>query len=450
MALNLNDLSGNSNTLTNNNGTTEVTTSLPFAASSIAADLEAGSNQYLSAADSVSLSITQSLTLQGWVKFETLPSGDNKGFIVKGTNTSDKRSYSLMFQEDSGTYYLRSILSSDGAYAAGNDVRVSWSPSTGVWYHVAMVYDHTVPEVKFFVNGVQQGTDQAVSATSLYNSDIGLEIGGTAFGLNYLDGQVDDIRIYNIARSEAQIAGDDDVEISSFTNVVAYYPFEVLGSPSSSLSPSASVSASISPSASVSPSASLSPSSSASASLSPSSSVSASPSPSSSISPSSSTSPSSSASASISPSSSVSRSVSPSPSAGYSLYSRGDEASLPANTNDLQTTYTDDEEANVATRNDIYIEQEAALQYMIHQFKDFVGSQTECSVQWEGKSDLAPNLSAVYLEIYNRNTSAWEQLDSDNTAGADVDFELEGKIADLTNYKDVSNVITCRVYQLAI
>lgn len=232
MALVLTDASGNNNTLTNVNTASEYTLSLPFSQSSTAADLELDSTQYFSAGDSVSLSITQSLTLQGWVRFETVPSADNRGFITKGTNTDNKRSYSLMFQHDAGTHYLRCIFSSDGSYQAGNDVRVSWTPSADTWYHVAAVYDHTAPNIKFYVNGVQQGDTQSVTLTAIYNSDIGLQVGGTAFGLNSHDGQIDDIRIYNVARTQPQIAADYNVEITTFTNVAAYYPFEsTLGAP---------------------------------------------------------------------------------------------------------------------------------------------------------------------------------------------------------------------------
>lgn len=84
---------------------------------------------------------------------------------------------------------------------------------------------------------------------------------------------------------------------------------------------------------------------------------------------------------------------------------------------------------------------------MVHQFKDFVGSNTGCNLNFEGKSTLAPSTSTVYLQIYNRNTPTWETVDSDNTANADTDFIMSANIADLTNYKDGSNVISCRVYQ---
>jgi hypothetical protein len=61
---------------------------------------------------------------------------------------------------------------------------------------------------------------------------------------------------------------------------------------------------------------------------------------------------------------------------------------------------------------------------------------------------LAPSLSTVYLQIYNTSSDEWETVDSDNSSNADTDFSLIASMEDLTNYKNISNVISCRVYQL--
>jgi len=73
-----------------------------------------------------------------------------------------------------------------------------------------------------------------------------------------------------------------------------------------------------------------------------------------------------------------------------------------------------------------------------------------CTLEWEGQTNLAPSLSTVYLQIFNRYTPAWQTVDTDNTSSADTDFVLTANIADLTNYKDANNVIVCRVFQLDI
>lgn len=215
-------------------------------------------------------------------------------------------------------------------------------------------------------------------------------------------------------------------------------------SPSSSPSFSGSNSLSPSPSTSVSVSISVSPSSSISVSESASISHSATNSPSPSISPS--LSPSSTLSAS--PSSSTSPSASPS--AGFAMFTRDDQSSLPSNDNDLTTQYTEQEEEDVSVRDDTRVGQAGTLQYMIHQFKKFVGSQTYALIEAEVQSTLDPRYSTVYLQIYNRNSSTWETIDSNSTSDSDVDFELSAVVSDLTNYKDASNVVSCRIYQLAI
>jgi hypothetical protein len=132
------------------------------------------------------------------------------------------------------------------------------------------------------------------------------------------------------------------------------------------------------------------------------------------------------------------------------MFTRDDQSSLPSNDNDLTTQYTEQEEEDVSVRDDTRVGQAGTLQYMIHQFKKFVGSQTYALIEAEVQSTLDPRYSTVYLQIYNRNSSTWETIDSNSTSDSDVDFELSAVVSDLTNYKDASNVVSCRIYQLAI
>ena len=174
-------------------------------------------------------------------------------------------------------------------------------------------------------------------------------------------------------------------------------------------------------------------------------------SPSASVSPSASTSPSISPSSSLSPSASISPSASssPSPSSGFSNNTREENSVLPSGDNDLSTMYTEIEDTYISKRDNIYVGQVGALEYMIHQFKTFVGQNSKCKIEWEGMSTLAPDLSPVYLQIYNQISGLWETIDIMDDADEDINFQLRGKIPDLTNYVN-SMVISCRVYQLAI
>lgn len=121
---------------------------------------------------------------------------------------------------------------------------------------------------------------------------------------------------------------------------------------------------------------------------------------------------------------------------------------LPANDDDLETNYTEQDVIDVSLNNEVYVDQEGAEEYMIHQFKDFVGNRASCTPYWEGKSDLAPSSSIVKLQAYNYNTTTWDDIDTDNASDANTDFVLTNTIADLTDYLQ-GGVITCRVYQNA-
>lgn len=123
---------------------------------------------------------------------------------------------------------------------------------------------------------------------------------------------------------------------------------------------------------------------------------------------------------------------------------------LPANDNDLETPYTNQDVIDVATDDGTRVGQTGALEFMIHQYKNFVGNNTHCTLTWNGQTDLDPSLSTVYLQIYNRDTTTWENVDSYSASTVSTDFNLSGEILDLTNYKDASNVISSRIYQEAI
>jgi hypothetical protein len=121
---------------------------------------------------------------------------------------------------------------------------------------------------------------------------------------------------------------------------------------------------------------------------------------------------------------------------------------LPLGILDLETSYSAGDLTDVATKDDVRVAQTATSEYAIHQFKDYVGTSANCNLEWEGQTNFAPSLSTVYLQIFNRDTPAWQTVDTDNTSAANTDFILTANIPDLTNYKDTSNVIVCRVYQL--
>ena len=103
------------------------------------------------------------------------------------------------------------------------------------------------------------------------------------------------------------------------------------------------------------------------------------------------------------------------------------------------------------TDNGVYVDQSANGEFSLFLFKDKNNSQDMFIVRWNGKSTRAPSLSTVYLQVFNRTSSTWETIASNNSANANTDFSLFGiKESGLANYYDGNNWVSCRIYQQAI
>jgi len=281
-----------------------------------------------------------------------------------------------------------------------------------VWHHHALTWAGHGGYLIYWLDGVN-----TVQSVTIYNdepvvTDYDCRIGEPGeYNGQYWNGGITEVALFSDALTSTEINEIYDYGLKPAAGGVS-------ASVSPSVSPSTSISASKSPSASpsVSPSASYSPS--VSESLSP----------------------------SVSPS--ISPSTSPSGGGpGTKNYSRGEYVSLPSDDSDLSTYYTEEEITEVGLNNSVRIDQETTGKYAIHQYREQAGSATSGSFIWNGQCSLAPSASIVKLQIYNFDTPGWEDLDSDNASDPDIDFDLQGVIPDLENYKSPTNEVVCRVWQ---
>ena len=86
----------------------------------------------------------------------------------------------------------------------GNDTVI-----TGTWYHLTAVWESST-SLKLYVNGTLVDEDTSVEAT-LDNNSAPHTIGArdnTSVVDQYFDGQIDDVKIFNYALTEAQILTD--------------------------------------------------------------------------------------------------------------------------------------------------------------------------------------------------------------------------------------------------
>jgi hypothetical protein len=111
-------------------------------------------------------------------------------------------------------------------------IKGSTAVNDGKWHHIAIVWDYdsgTDGTGKVYVDGVDNTDTVSYSANRIDNSTdtikLGYPTGGSA--LSYFNGEIDDFRIWNTARSESQIQSNMYTELEGTeSGLMAYYNFE--------------------------------------------------------------------------------------------------------------------------------------------------------------------------------------------------------------------------------
>ena len=156
------DTSPNQFAITRNGNTTQGTFS-PFSATGWSNFFD-GTGDYLTISDSASLELGSSdFCLECFVNFSVLPpsNGNTATFLSKWA-ASPNASYLYYLYNDNGTQKLYFTYTTNGTTPV-NVGGIAWAPSVGVWYHVAVTRSGS--NLRFFVNGVQAGATQTLSAT---------------------------------------------------------------------------------------------------------------------------------------------------------------------------------------------------------------------------------------------------------------------------------------------
>lgn len=97
----------------------------------------------------------------------------------------------------------------------------------GNWHHVAVTYDNSLSSGKFnlYIDGVQEGASFDLS-TPVNTGSGDLRIGGRVDDVNFYEGAIDEVRVWNKAKSLAQIVADTGAEFcTSQFGLVAYHRF---------------------------------------------------------------------------------------------------------------------------------------------------------------------------------------------------------------------------------
>jgi hypothetical protein len=174
-----------------------------------------GSDQYVAVPDPTDHRYTiTSGTFSTWAKFAGWTNGW-QDFIAKRTTNGSHVEYQWGYGTNSsgGSQTFKVTFASDGAtggYSCCTDV--DFSPSSplqlGTWYFLAMSFDLSTHTLKWYINGTLETTD-VIGSNLGFGSNTGadLDLGSSYDGTGeFMDGELDDTRIYNYVLSDSEIA----------------------------------------------------------------------------------------------------------------------------------------------------------------------------------------------------------------------------------------------------
>ncbi|MES2436602.1 MAG: RHS repeat-associated core domain-containing protein [Patescibacteria group bacterium] len=145
-------------------------------------------------------------TIEAWAYMDTLPSvkGENEVLVTKKHGSSPWRSYAVMFSNPENRTDGNWNNSSGSTGYAGT---YAGSVSANAWHYVTLRQNpsDTSSEVSVRTNASNATTYTADTDGTTYNSNDALRFGADYAGGERLDGNLDEIRIHNVARSDNYI-----------------------------------------------------------------------------------------------------------------------------------------------------------------------------------------------------------------------------------------------------
>ena len=175
-----------------------------------------GSNDYVSISDDASLTSASAITISAW--FKKVSGSGWMSLVGKGTSDSNEE-YVLMVK-DNQVYF-------DVGNAGGPYLQQSTTIAPGTWHHIAAIHTRNsgTSTLKVYLNGQDVGGTTTSASNSPNDNNIPLTIGSRFSTSNALfEGQIDDFRIWNDARTIAEIQENMHKDMTgSESNLVAYY-----------------------------------------------------------------------------------------------------------------------------------------------------------------------------------------------------------------------------------
>lgn len=182
-----------------------------------------GKTGYMQVMDSESLhSFKEAITIEAWIKAASFYAGNGQvNSIVRKSIAPGGENFLLRFR----------IVDGEPLAEMNPGLRIGILQAfhefaTGTWYHLAGTYDGKA--ITIYVNGVKVKSDRFSGPMTIDKSDLFIGKGDPDFSSGeYFHGELDEIRIWNVARSQKEIEGAMNAPLTGKEQgLVAYWNFD--------------------------------------------------------------------------------------------------------------------------------------------------------------------------------------------------------------------------------
>jgi len=161
-----------------------------------------GVDNYIEISDDATLDFTaiENFTIQYWAKPNSFPTNGSMPIVKRQSGAG----YEIQIDEDGSISWFIS----DGAYTKADTDNASLL-TVNVWNHVTIVFDRNNNQIIRYLNGVVTGTVDDFGSVGDLSNNLSLFIGGRFLREDaYFHGLIDNLSIYNIAKTSTQILVD--------------------------------------------------------------------------------------------------------------------------------------------------------------------------------------------------------------------------------------------------
>lgn len=180
---------------------------------------------------------TNGLTLECWFRKEgagivaSSGSGGVSGVPLFGKGRGEADGSSIDCDYFFGINTAGQLVADFEAYAGGLNYPITGTntPITdGVWHHAAVTYDGSAGTWTLYLDGAQVGTAATAAGVlprydSIQHFGIGSSFNSTGVASGAFAGVIDEVRVWNYARTPAQIAAGKGIEIGSASGLIGRF-----------------------------------------------------------------------------------------------------------------------------------------------------------------------------------------------------------------------------------